>query len=70
MKYTQQTQIIDYLKTGKTLSPLECLDMFGCMKLATRIGELKKQGFNIGSEWRQDFNTNKKWKEYYLNEHK
>jgi len=68
MKYTQQKMILDYLKSGKTLSPLECLDKFGCMKLATRIGELKKQGVNIGSEWRQDFNTGKKWKDYWLEE--
>lgn len=44
---SQNTMILDYLLTGKVLTPLEALHMFGCFRLAARIAELRKQGYTI-----------------------
>jgi len=44
---SQEKQILDYLKTGKSISPLEALNKFGCMRLASRICDLRRQGYNI-----------------------
>ena len=38
----QTERIIAYLKTGRTLTGLEALALFGTMKLATRISEIKR----------------------------
>ncbi len=46
---SQTTQIINYLKTGKTLTPLEALNHFGCWALSSRISDIKKQGYKIAS---------------------
>ena len=44
---TQEIQILNYLKTGKKLSPLEALKKFGCFRLGARIFDLKQKGHNI-----------------------
>lgn len=44
---TQAGQILAYLQRGGWLTSLEALDLFGCFRLAARIGELRKQGYPI-----------------------
>lgn len=44
---TQTDQIRAHLLEGKTLSPLEALNEYGCLRLAARIDELRKEGLSI-----------------------
>lgn len=44
---SQAQDILDYLWTGNTLTPLEALDKFKCFRLASRIHELRKAGYAI-----------------------
>lgn len=44
---SQNVSIARYLEEGGSLTPLEALDLFGCFRLAARIGELRGQGMNI-----------------------
>lgn len=46
----QNKQILEYLQSGKKLTPLEALNLFGCLRLGARIYDLKQKGFNIKSE--------------------
>lgn len=48
---TQAQRILIYLKTGKTLTPLEALKKFGCFRLAARIGDLRSQGHTIWTNY-------------------
>ena len=41
---TQNQRILDYLKSGKTLTPLVALQKFGCFRLSARILDLRQQG--------------------------
>ena len=41
---TQNQRILEYLKSGKKLTPLEALNKFGCLRLSARIFNLKEQG--------------------------
>lgn len=50
MTKPQNQQILDHLKTGKVLTPLEALDSFGCFRLSARIYELKDAGWPIMCE--------------------
>ena len=50
-KQTQQKKILEYLKTGKVLTPIHALRVAGTMKLSTRVGELIRQGYPIIKEW-------------------
>jgi len=42
------------MKSGKTISPIEALNLFGCFRLADVIFRLKKDGFKFEID-----NTNK-----------
>ena len=51
-KHTAPSQagtILAYLKRGNTLTPLEALERFGCLRLGARIHELKRHGIAIAS---------------------
>lgn len=50
MKPTQCQQILDYMKRFGSINPLEALKDIGCFRLASRISDLRKQGYPIISE--------------------
>ena len=50
MKRTQSDRIIDYLATGRALTPLKALHKFGTFRLGARIYDLKQEGHNIVSK--------------------
>jgi hypothetical protein len=47
---SQCAQIKDWLLSGKTLTSLEALKHFGCMRLASRIHDLRERGLDIRKE--------------------
>jgi hypothetical protein len=44
---SQNTQILNYLQSGQPLTALKALRLFGCMRLASRINDLRKMGHTI-----------------------
>ena len=46
----QNQQILRHLQAGKTLTPLQALRKFGCLRLSGRIHELRAEGHNIRSD--------------------
>jgi len=46
----QKDQILNHLKEGKQITPIEALDAFGCFRLSARIYELKDSGWPIHCE--------------------
>lgn len=61
-------QILDYLKSGKTITSLEALDYFNCMSLAARIHNIRKgyleQDEEILGDWEYNSITGKKYIRY------
>lgn len=43
----QAKRICKYLQSGYTITGLQALKLFGCMRLASRISEIKKEGLTI-----------------------
>ena len=48
-KESQNKKILAYLEDGNVITPIEALTLFGCMRLASRIADLKKKGYSITS---------------------
>lgn len=48
---SQNKQILAHLKNGGTVTSLEAVNMFGCLRLASRIHNLKSDGHPIKKEW-------------------
>ena len=46
-KMTQKDMILSWLQKGKTITPMEALEKFGCFRLAARIHNLRESGHNI-----------------------
>tara|TARA_R110000868_G_scaffold537_1_gene3877 strand:+ start:30 stop:236 length:207 start_codon:yes stop_codon:yes gene_type:complete len=44
---TQNVAILTYLKSGNTITSLEALRKFGCLRLAARIYYLRQRGHKI-----------------------
>jgi len=61
----QHYAIIEYLKAGHSLTPIEAIKIAGSMKLSSRVGELRTKGYNIQSEWIKT-DTGKKVKKYWI----
>lgn len=47
MSHNQAEAILAHLRSGRTLTPLQALDLYGCNRLAARIHDLKKAGYPI-----------------------
>ena len=47
---TQKEAILRHLQSGKTITPLEALELYRCYRLSARIRELRDEGYKIKSE--------------------
>ena len=47
---SQAKRILEHLKAGNGITPMDALDLFGCFRLGTRIADLKKMGYDIVTE--------------------
>ena len=47
MKATQCERILDYIKENGSITQIDALREFGCMRLASRISDLKRQGVPV-----------------------
>lgn len=54
----QTQQILDHMKRCGSITPLEALREYGCMRLGARIWDLKRMGHRIRSEIVTDVNRN------------
>lgn len=57
--------VLEYLKSGKTLTPLDALNSFGCFRLSARIYELKDKGWPIQCE-RKELDNGKRVGHYSM----
>ena len=47
MKTTQCERILRYIEENGSITQLDALKEFGCMRLASRISDLKRQGVPV-----------------------
>ena len=47
---TQESEIFDHLKRTGTITPLQALNNFGCLRLAARISDLRRKGHRIETD--------------------
>ena len=47
MKMTQCDKILSYIEEKGSITQLDALREFGCMRLASRISDLKRQGVPV-----------------------
>lgn len=58
IKESQCEKILNHLKTNGSITPLEAMSEYGIMRLASRISDLKDQGYKIRSAMVSSRNRN------------
>ena len=69
MKITQRDRVINYIREFGSISSWEAYKDLGVTQLATRIKELKEQGYEFRTEWESSTNRygeKTDYKRYYL----
>ena len=52
----QSAMILNFLKSGGSLTPIEALQKFQCFRLAARMNDLRNKGYVIETEILKDDN--------------
>ena len=47
---SQMSLVLRHLQSGREITPLEALSLYGCYRLGAIIFDLKAEGYNISSE--------------------
>ena len=71
MKSTQCEKVLEYMKNFGSITQLQALQDIGCMRLASRISDLRGQGYSIGRRIKTSKNRygdSVSFAEYYLEE--
>jgi hypothetical protein len=50
MKRTQCERILQYIEENGSITQLDALKEFGCMRLASRMSDIKKMGYPVKTE--------------------
>lgn len=69
MKRTQCDKVLEYMRRYGSITQLEALRDIGCMRLASRISDLRYQGYAIGRRMKTSKNRDGDdvyFAEYYL----
>lgn len=62
---SQRQEIKEHLESGRSITPIEALNLYGCFRLSGRIYELREQGMNI-SKVMAEASNGKKFAKYKL----
>ena len=63
---SQNARILDHLLAGKSLTQLQAIRLFNCTRLASRINDLKKEGWDIDCKMVKNSNTKTHYGSYTI----
>ena len=63
---SQNARILEHLQSGKTITGIEALSLYGCFRLPARIADLKALGHDIDKNMVIVPNNKKHVASYYL----
>lgn len=63
---SQMALVLNHLKSGKEINPIEALNKYGCFRLGAVIFDLKKEGHSISSRLHYFKNEAGKIKHYAI----
>lgn len=66
-RLTQNEKVRAFLEENGCIDQMQAIHYFGCMRLAARINELKKQGMQITSKLLPSLDGTSRFAEYHLN---
>ena len=64
---SQTKAILKHLQSGASITPLEALALYGCMRLGARIWDIRNMGYAV--EMKMVQKGNKRFAQYRLKKH-
>lgn len=65
-KNSQLVKIASHLMKGKSVTPIQALNNWGCFRLSARILDLKNRGMRIKTETKVNRNNGKSFASYSI----
>ena len=69
MKTTQCDRILQYIEDFGSINPLQAIADLGCMRLTSRVYDLRKMGYPIRMRWasgKNRYGEKTHYAEYYI----
>lgn len=63
---SQKERILEHLLSGKSISPLEALNLYGSLRLGARIADIRSEGYIVYMEMVKDTKTGKRYAQYSM----
>jgi hypothetical protein len=64
VRESQVKLILAWMKSGKSITQMQALNLFGCMRLGARIFDISALGYEVKREF--EHKNKKKWMKYWL----
>lgn len=69
-KESQTRKIRIYMEAGNSITGIEALEKFDCMRLPARVSDMRRDGVPVVDDWEYELDENgkvvKKWKKYWI----
>lgn len=63
---SQKDMILDHLMSGRSLTPMEALNLYGSFRLGARIADIRAEGYIVYREMVKDSRTGKRYAQYSM----
>lgn len=63
---SQKDMILDHLMSGRSLTPMEALNLYGSFRLGARIADIRAEGYIVYTEMVKDSKTGKRYAQYSM----
>ena len=63
---SQKEKILEHLMSGRPITPLEALNLYGSFRLGARIADIRADGYIVYMEMVKDSKTGKRYAQYSM----
>lgn len=63
---SQKEMILGHMMSGRPITPLEALDLYGSLRLGARIADIRADGYIVYKEMVRDARTGKRYARYSM----
>lgn len=66
----QTRLLLRWMEAGYSITGIQAVSLFRCMRLPARVADLKRAGVPVQSDWEYEYDQNgkvvRKWKKYFI----
>lgn len=63
---SQKEKILEHLMSGRPITPMEALNLYGSFRLGARIADIRAEGYIVYMEMVKDSKTGKRYAQYSM----